>query len=277
MRSARVAGSFEGLWAKTKEECLDEEGPNSRTLIDLGNVVHGRAAPIFDQYENHCLIEQNSVSSGEATLNVTCFEFWEEFEKGEGGRKSIIKLSTVKGGTLIDGKMYQRCEAFPYPSGARTDQQASTTNTAASVGPLASSETYELDKAWSEQIRHGACSRIRDRRTDTSEDISECNRLQAHQPLCMSYRGFAYAWFDMANESSNPAISNIDWTTKVINSLGIMKKNSEPEPEYYKSPQYREMLHRLSKVIFSPSRSRWKTAEESGDFAYRLCMEGHPF
>src|ERR1700674_2992888 len=41
-----AAETFEDLWAQTKEECLDEEGPNSRTLIDLSNVVRGKPAPL---------------------------------------------------------------------------------------------------------------------------------------------------------------------------------------------------------------------------------------
>ena len=107
-----AAEPFEGLWAQTKEECLDEEGPNSRTLIDLGNVIRSKPIPIFDQYENHCRIERKSVLGDSTTLAVTCFEFWEEFTKGGGGRKTIIKLSPgQKGGLLIDGKKYERCEA----------------------------------------------------------------------------------------------------------------------------------------------------------------------
>jgi hypothetical protein len=111
-QSSVAAEPFEGLWARTQEECLDEEGPNSRTLIDLGNVVAGKPAPIFDQYENHCRIERKSVVRDGTALAVTCFEFWEYFTKGIEGQKATIRLSPGAGGTLkIDGIAYRRCEA----------------------------------------------------------------------------------------------------------------------------------------------------------------------
>ena len=78
----RAAESFEGIWAKTRAECLDEEGPNSRTLIDLGNLIEGKPSPLFDQYENHCKIERKTpAGDGTTTLTATCFEFWEYFTK----------------------------------------------------------------------------------------------------------------------------------------------------------------------------------------------------
>ena len=104
--------SFEGVWAKTTEECLDEDGPNSRTLVDLTNVVDGKPTPIFDQYENHCLIDRKSAAEEMMSLNVTCFEFWHYFTKRVDGEKRIIKLSPGGNGRLvIDGESYVRCEA----------------------------------------------------------------------------------------------------------------------------------------------------------------------
>jgi hypothetical protein len=129
---------FEGLWAQTKEECLDEDGPNSRTLIDLGNVVSGKATPIFDQYENHCRIERKTAFDDGTVLTVTCFEFWEEFTKNSGGSKATIKLSPKReGGLAIDGKTYQRCEAQPSSSNATTDVPAKTPGAAVGIGPAA--------------------------------------------------------------------------------------------------------------------------------------------
>jgi hypothetical protein len=105
-----AAELFEGIWAKTQAECLDEEGPNSRTLIDLGNVIDGKPAPIFDQYENHCRIERKSVVGDGTNLSVTCFEFWEYFTKGIEGQKATIRLSPGQKSVLkIDGTPYQRC------------------------------------------------------------------------------------------------------------------------------------------------------------------------
>jgi hypothetical protein len=112
--SLRGAEPFEGFWAKTKEECLDEEGPNSRTIIDLNNMVSGKPAPIFDQYENHCLIEERNQSGNGTTLSVTCYAFWENFTKRIEGSEAKIKLTQgQKGRLIIDGIPYQRCEARP--------------------------------------------------------------------------------------------------------------------------------------------------------------------
>jgi len=275
--SLRAAEPFEGFWAKTKEECLDEEGPNSRTMIDLNNIVSGKPAPIFDQYENHCLIEGRNASDNDTTLSVTCYEFWENFTKRIEGNQAKIKLTRLqKGRLLIDGISYQRCEARPTPSNAAPNAQPNAPGATIAAGPPKSLETFEKDRAWEEQIRYGACTRLRDRRTDSPADVVECGLLHAQQPLCKSYSGFAYAWFDMANES-NAQINNLDFTRNVINSLGTKNKNSDNDPEYYRSPEYRQLLHRLANVVFSPRRNEWKSKEELAKFAYKLCMDGHPF
>lgn len=105
-----AAERFEGIWAKTQKECLDEEGPNSRTVIDLVN----KPSPLFDQYENHCKIERKTTArNGTTTLTATCFEFWEDFTRGIEGQKASIKLSPGPKGTLkIDGGSYRRCAAI---------------------------------------------------------------------------------------------------------------------------------------------------------------------
>jgi hypothetical protein len=106
-----LENSFEGTWAKTKQECHDDDGPNSKTLVDLGNVVDGKPEPIIDQYENHCLVESRKVIGDSTIFSVTCYEFWENLEKLIEGRKATIKLSASPRGLKIDGKMHQRCEA----------------------------------------------------------------------------------------------------------------------------------------------------------------------
>jgi hypothetical protein len=109
--SASAAEPFEGVWARTGKECRDQEGPTSRTLIDLGNVIAGKPVPIFDQYENHCRIGRKTVTGGATSLAATCFEFWEDFTKGVEARQVTIKLVPGRNGTLkIDGKPYRRCE-----------------------------------------------------------------------------------------------------------------------------------------------------------------------
>jgi hypothetical protein len=118
--SLRASEPFEGVWAKTQAECLDEEGPNSRTLIDLGHTIDGRLTPIFDQYEHHCRIDRSSATGGRTRLAATCFEFREDFAKGVDGRKTTIKLAAMPGGALkIDGTLYQRCAVKGAPENAR--------------------------------------------------------------------------------------------------------------------------------------------------------------
>jgi hypothetical protein len=108
---ASASEPFEGVWARTGKECRDREGPTSRTLIDLGNVIAGKPVPIFDQYENHCRVGRKTVTGGVTSLAATCFEFWEDFTKGSEARKVTIKLAPRRNGTLkIDGKPYRRCE-----------------------------------------------------------------------------------------------------------------------------------------------------------------------
>jgi hypothetical protein len=102
--SAKVAKSsssstgepYEGLWAKTKVDCLDEESPNSRTTIDLSNTDNGKPAPIFDQYENHCLINERVAFANGSTLAVTCYEFKSDFTERREGRDAKIRLTLVR-------------------------------------------------------------------------------------------------------------------------------------------------------------------------------------
>ena len=115
--SSRTAEPFEGRWAKTKEECSDDESPTSRTTIDLTNMDNGKPAPIIDRYENHCLINGRVASGNDTTLSVTCYEFWDDLTKRTAGNDAKIKLTRgQKGRLMIDGISYQRCEARPTPS-----------------------------------------------------------------------------------------------------------------------------------------------------------------
>jgi hypothetical protein len=100
---------FEGLWVREKSECFDEDG-RTRTLIQFDNRIDGKLVPLFDQYENHCVIGDWKGSSNSTELSATCFEFWEDFTRRTGGKKTTIKLSQVAGGITIDGDAYYRCE-----------------------------------------------------------------------------------------------------------------------------------------------------------------------
>jgi hypothetical protein len=137
-------------------------------------------------------------------------------------------------------------------------------------------ETYEQDRAWTERLEHGACSRLRDRRTDLPADIAECHRDNATRPPCFSYKGFAYAWFDLAENPVPGGVSTVAFQTDVINNLG--STNPEDAAPYERSPQFRDMLHRLLSVTFSPNRKKWgSTREQFSDYAYKICMERRPF
>jgi hypothetical protein len=65
------------------------------------------------------------------------------------------------------------------------------TGALATVAFNSQGETYEQDRAWTDRIEHGACTRLRDRRTDAPADVAECHRDHAMQPPCISYKGFA--------------------------------------------------------------------------------------
>jgi hypothetical protein len=103
--------AFEGIWAQTQAECKDEEGPNSRTVIDLRNMVNGKKTPLFDQYENHCKIADIIPGGIDIVLKVSCYEFWEKFEKDQDRQDGLIKLSARSAPLLeIEGKKYQLCK-----------------------------------------------------------------------------------------------------------------------------------------------------------------------
>lgn len=134
--SAYAAEPFEGVWAETAEECLDKEGPNSRTLIDLANEIKGKASPLFDQYEHHCKVLKVTHEKDSVKLQLRCFEFWEDFTKKINGSDEEVVISSdpspsvkfggrnsINGGDgtvvlkpdpkqkmRIDGKTFVRCK-----------------------------------------------------------------------------------------------------------------------------------------------------------------------
>jgi hypothetical protein len=120
-------------------------------------------------------------------------------------------------------------------------------------------ETYGLDKAWNDRIEHGA---------------SECNRDYAMTPLCVSYKGFASVWYNMANDP-NPTVASPAFAIANLNDLGT--KGEVTDPPYYRSPQFRDSLRRLLNVTFSSSRTKWGTRDRFADYAYKICMDGHSF
>lgn len=109
--SMHAAPAFDGLWATSKKDCRDKDGPDSKTFIDLDNVIKGKPAPLVDSYENHCRVDRTTPSGDGLVLSTTCFEFWDDYNKGANGRKVAIKLSPGPKDTIkIDGKPYLLCK-----------------------------------------------------------------------------------------------------------------------------------------------------------------------
>jgi len=109
--SSHAAQTFDGLWVTSRKDCRDKDGPDSKTFIDLDNVIKGKPAPLVDQYENHCRVDRQTPAGDGLVLTTTCFEFWDDYNKGANGRKVTIKLSPGPKDTLrIDGKPYLLCK-----------------------------------------------------------------------------------------------------------------------------------------------------------------------
>jgi hypothetical protein len=107
-----AAEGFDGLWARTAKDCRNKEGPDSKTLIDMSKPIGGKPAPMVDQYENHCRIDRKTTVGDGLHLSVTCFEFWDYFNRGIEPRKATVKLAPGPNGTIrIDDKAYLRCKA----------------------------------------------------------------------------------------------------------------------------------------------------------------------
>ncbi|WP_057857762.1 hypothetical protein [Bradyrhizobium lablabi] len=101
--ASRAAPTFDGLWATSRKDCRDKDGPDSKTFIDLDNVIKDKPAPLVDQYENHCRVDRKAPADDGMVLSTTCFEFWDDYNKGANGRKVTISFrrgqSTRSGST----------------------------------------------------------------------------------------------------------------------------------------------------------------------------------
>lgn len=109
--SSHAAQTFDGLWATSRKDCRDQDGPDSKTFIDLDNVIKGKSAPLVDQYENHCRVDRKTPARDGLVLTTTCFEFWDDYNKSANGWKVTIRLAPGPNDTLrIDGKSYLLCK-----------------------------------------------------------------------------------------------------------------------------------------------------------------------
>lgn len=98
--------NFEGVWAQTEAECLDEEGPNTRTLIDLKNPKVGA---LFEGYENVCRINRIE-GQNPAKLHMTCFEFWQYLEANEAPHQTTVTIAALGPQSIsLNGRPYLRC------------------------------------------------------------------------------------------------------------------------------------------------------------------------
>lgn len=106
---ARAAAreTYEGYWAETRRDCRDEDGPNSRTVIDLHAAATG---PLLDRYENHCRILSRRSEGGGVVLRLRCHEFWDDFRKRANGRDATARITVTGADSIaIDGRSYMRC------------------------------------------------------------------------------------------------------------------------------------------------------------------------
>ena len=109
--SVHAAQPFDGLWATSRKDCRAKDGPDSKTFVDLDNVIKGKPAPLVDQYENHCRVDRKTPAGDDLVLSTTCFEFWDDYNKGANGRKVTIRLSPGPKDTIrIDGEPYLLCK-----------------------------------------------------------------------------------------------------------------------------------------------------------------------
>lgn len=73
--SSHAAPPFDGLWATSRKDCRNKDGPDSKTFIDLDN-IKGKPAPLVDQYENHCRVDRKTPAGDGLVLTTTCFDDW---------------------------------------------------------------------------------------------------------------------------------------------------------------------------------------------------------
>lgn len=107
---AAAAERWEGYWAKTRGECRQSDGPDSKTMIDLRNSENGKPAPLYDQYENHCRIDSHATKGDVTTLKLTCFEFWDDYRAKKSPRRDTVRVTVLDQGKIrIDGASYIRC------------------------------------------------------------------------------------------------------------------------------------------------------------------------
>jgi hypothetical protein len=139
----------------------------------------------------------------------------------------------------------------------------------ACAAPAIAQETPASDRAWAYEDAHGACSRLRDRLTDSPADVAACDRHTANMPRCWNYRGMAWAWFYTRQHDPQA----FGWSGQILDSFG------GPKDVYLvdQDPEYRQQLRRLLAVVTTLDQGSWKTTNAFAEEAYRRCLSGNPF
>ena len=109
--AAAPAEKWEGFWAKNRKDCLNKDGFDSKTMIDLKSMENGKPAPLYDQYENHCRIDSHATRDNVTTLKLTCYEFWDDYKAKKDPRRDTIAVTVVDPQKiLMNGKSFIRCK-----------------------------------------------------------------------------------------------------------------------------------------------------------------------
>ena len=79
-------------------------------MIDLKNAENGKAAPLYDQYENHCRIDSHATKGNATTLKLTCFEFWDDYKAKKNPRRDTINVTVLDPNSIrLNDAAYIRC------------------------------------------------------------------------------------------------------------------------------------------------------------------------
>jgi hypothetical protein len=134
-------------------------------------------------------------------------------------------------------------------------------------------ESEASDKAWEQQLNHGACSRLRNRLSDTAADKAACTAIHTSRPLCVDYRSWAWVWFDLADDKTFdlPAGKRLfEVQSDVIEALGM--KSDPWDPFYYKMPDYKRQLRRILEIAVARPNS-WRDHTAISEYVYERCMK----
>ena len=163
---------------------------------------------------------------------------------------------------------------YYYPQGSCTYipihpvQQQDDQDQAGTPQVGSSPETEATDRAYEYANTHGACTRIRDRLTDSPADVAACDRHDQAQPECLAYKGFAEVWFNMAKSHDQA----MPYQSQMIDSLPTSygSKNTI----IYHIPGFLDQLHRLLAVAKT---AKAKSGATFAAYAYKRCMTGTTF